>query len=115
MLHHICGDDAAVPGFDKVDMILNHNATWRLNVNYDVKHQLFVVFELSFWKTTTLLHQPYLFILFFWRRYCHEYLYNCLQAETQLKYEVNIKICKIFLLLIGKFLQRQETFRTLIE
>jgi len=29
-----------------------------------------VVFEFLFWKTITLLHQPSLFILFFWLQYC---------------------------------------------
>ena len=31
-----------------------------------------MVFEFLFWKTITLLHQPSLFILFFWLQYCYE-------------------------------------------
>jgi hypothetical protein len=45
-----------------------------------------VVFEFLFWKTITLLHQPSLFILFFWLQYCyiHAHLTWHFQQANQL-------------------------------
>ncbi|MBD2455216.1 hypothetical protein H6G80_14120 [Nostoc sp. FACHB-87] len=42
-----------------------------------------MAFELSFGKTITLLHQPSLFILLFWRRYCGSYCIYCHKTQTK--------------------------------
>ena len=47
-----------------------------------------MVFEFLFWKTITLLHQPSLFILFFWLQYCddqQDYLLNLHQGVAGLR------------------------------